>query len=137
MRCLLKDRTDGQFNVIGRVTLNDGIMPSDLLRLAQNGFLLIQAEQSKEDIAGIEDGIKADEKRVMDAAAAAAKQHAEETKLPEGELAIEDLTGKQLKALCAKHGLPTQGNRFDLIDRLEKAPTLIPAEDTKPKKHKK
>ena len=135
MRVLLKDRTNGAFSPLGSATLSEGVMPSDLLRLAQEGFLHIQVEPSKEDLAGIEAGIKADEARVEAAAKAAAKQHAEETKLPEGKLVLEDLTGKQLKALCEQRGLPTQGNKFDLIDRLEKTPAED--EEDRPKKAKK
>ena len=56
---------------------------------------------------------------------------AEASKLPE-RYELTDLSGKQLKALCKKHGLEATGNKFDLIDRLEKSGL-----DDKPKKTKK
>ncbi len=137
MRFIIKDKSNINFSTIGTVDLRDGVMPSDIIRLAQSGFLHMQCEMSDAEKKLIDDGLKAEEERIHADAIETAKVYAKEIKLPVGEFDLVDLNGKQLKALCEERGLATNGNKFDLIDRLESAGYVPVVQAEKPKKAKK
>jgi len=133
MKFVLKDLQRIGAPPIGTIELSDGYGPVEIANLLRSGWLHFQTEMSAADRKVIE---AEQAKNEAEAAAIQNQIDAEASVLPEGNYALLDLTAKQLKALCAKRGLVTNGNRFDLIDRLEKeAP--VEADAPKPKKTKK
>lgn len=129
MKYLIRDRSKSDCPILGSADLSPSATPSDLLALANQGHLWFQPERSKEDAE------KMEQERLKNEAAIAQVQDDIDrvaSKLPDGDYQLIELSGKQLKALCAKRGLATNGNKFDLIDRLQSAPV-----EAKPKAKKK
>lgn len=132
MKFTLRDNQRIGSPPIGTLELSDGYGPVEIANLVRSGWLAFQTILSDADLK-----IQADEqlKNESRLAKIQAEIDAEASKIPTDKYELADLTGKQLKALCEQRGLPTQGNKFDLIDRLENAPAV--EEDDKPKKPKK
>ena len=129
MKFILKDLQRIGAPPIGFIELEDGYGPVELANLLRSGWLHFQAEMSEADRKAIAEEQSKNESGL---AKIQAEIDAEASKLPERDYTLEELNPKQLKALCAKRGLPTNGNKFDLIDRLQSAPV-----EAKPKAKKK
>ena len=115
---LIRDRSTSGLTIMGTATLKPEYGPTDILRLANSGQLFLQAELSNEESAAIK---REQEKNEQAQEEIQKKADEEAERLPDKSYELADLTGKQLKAICKKRGLETTGNKFDLIDRIEKA----------------
>lgn len=129
MKFILKDVHRIGAPAIGSVDLIDEYGPVELANLLRSGWLHFETEMSEADRKAIA-AEQAKNESSLDAIQA--EIDAEASKLPDRDYTYEELTPKQLKALCAKRGLATNGNKFDLIDRLQSAPV-----EAKPKAKKK
>lgn len=119
MKFILKDLQRIGAPPIGSIDLEDGYGPVELANLLRSGWLHFATEMSEADRKAIAEEQSKNESGL---AKIQAEIDAEASKLPDKDYALEDLNPKQLKALCAKRGLATNGNKFDLIDRLQNAP---------------
>lgn len=128
MKFILKDLQRIGAPPIGSIELVDGYGPVELANLLRSGWLHFHTEISPEEMMAI---AAEQAKNESSLAAIQAEIDAEASKLPERDYTLEELTPHQLKALCEKRGLATNGNKFDLIDRLQNAPA-----DAKPAKRK-
>ena len=129
MKFILKDLQRIGSPPIGTIELEAGYGPVELANLLRSGWLNFEAEMSEIDRKAIAAEQAKNESRLD---AIQAEIDAEASKLPDRDYTLEELSPKQLKALCAKRGLATNGNKFDLIDRLQSAPV-----EAKPKAKKK
>mgnify|MGYP000872902415 FL=1 len=129
MKFILRDNQRIGSPVIGTIELEFGYGPVEIANLVRSGWLFYESEANA---AAVQEAVAEQAKNDASLDAIQAEIDAKASMLPEGVYALEDLTGKQLKALCAARGLETTGNKFDLIDRLEKAPV-----EDKPKKKAK
>jgi hypothetical protein len=129
MKFILKDLQRIGAPPIGTIELEAGYGPVELANLLRSGWLNFEAEMSEIDRKAIA-AEQAKNESSLDAIQA--EIDAEASKLPDRDYTLEELSPKQLKALCAKRGLATNGNKFDLIDRLQSAPV-----EAKPKAKKK
>lgn len=129
MKFTLRDNQRIGSPPIGALELEPGYGPVELANLLRSGWLAFQAEPSDADLK-----VRAEEQAKNESSLdkIQAEIDVEASKLPDRDYTLEELNPKQLKALCAKRGLPTNGNKFDLIDRLQNAPE--PAPKTKKKK---
>ena len=125
MKYLIRDRSKSSCPILGTAELKPEATPSDLLMLANTGHLWLQPERTKEDLDSLEEERLKNEAAIADPEKHIAQVQAEidrvASKLPDGEYGLIELTGRQLKALCESYGFPTTGNKFDLMDRIEKA----------------
>ena len=123
MKFTLRDNQRIGSPPIGTLELSDGYGPVEIANLVRSGWLAFQTILSDADLK-----IQAEEQSKNESGIAKiqAEIDAEASKLPERDYQLEELNPKQLKALCAKRGLATNGNKFDLIDRLENAPAVRP-----------
>lgn len=123
MKFTLRDNQRIGSPPIGTLELSDGYGPVEIANLLRSGWLAFQAVLSDSDLK-----IQAEEqlKNESRLAKVQAEIDAEASKLPERDYTLDELNPKQLKALCAKRGLATNGNKFDLIDRLQNAPAVKP-----------
>jgi hypothetical protein len=119
MKFTLRDNQRIGSPPIGTLELSDGYGPVEIANLVRSGWLAFQTVLSDADLK-----IQAEEQSKNESGLAKiqAEIDAEASKLPERDYTLEELNPKQLKALCAKRGLATNGNKFDLIDRLQNAP---------------
>lgn len=128
MKYNIYDNSTLEAKAIGTIDLDDSVGALELVALARGGNLNLVLQKSKEHEKAIAEE-QAKNESSLDKIQT--EIDAEASKLPE-RYELTDLSGKQLKALCKKHGLEATGNKFDLIDRLEKSDL-----DDKPKKPKK
>lgn len=119
MKFILKDLQRIGAPPIGSIDLEDGYGPVELANLLRSGWLYFATEMSEADRKAIAEEQSKNESGL---AKIQAEIDAEASKLPDKDYLLEDLNPKQLKALCAKRGLATNGNKFDLIDRLQNTP---------------
>lgn len=121
MKFTLRDNQRIGSPPIGTLELSDGYGPVEIANLLRSGWLAFQAVLSDSDLK-----IQAEEqlKNESRLAKVQAEIDAEASKLPERDYTLDELNPKQLKAICAKRGLATNGNKFDLIDRLQNAPAV-------------
>lgn len=129
MKFVIKDLQRIGAPPIGSMELEDGYGPVELANLLRSGWLHFNTEISEQDRKAIEEEQSKNESGL---AKIQSEIDAEASKLPERNYTLDELTGKQLKALCESKGLATNGNKFDLIDRLENHKP-----EDKPKKVKK
>jgi len=129
MKFVIKDLQRIGAPPIGSMELEDGYGPVELANLLRSGWLHFNTEMSENDRKAIEEEQSKNESGL---AKIQSEIDAEASKLPERDYTLDELTGKQLKALCESMGLATNGNKFDLIDRLENHKP-----EDKPKKVKK
>lgn len=118
MKFTLRDNQRIGSPPIGTLELFDGYGPVEIANLVRSGWLAFQTILSDADLK-----IQAEEqlKNESRLAKIQAEIDAEASKIPTDKYELADLTGKQLKALCKKHGLEATGNKFDMIDRIEKS----------------
>lgn len=129
MKFILKDVHRIGAPPIGSMDLIDEYGPVELANLLRSGWLHFEIEMPELDRKAIAEEQSKNESGL---AKIQAEIDAEASKLPDRDYTLEELNPKQLKALCAKRGLATNGNKFDLIDRLQSAPV-----EAKPKPKKK
>lgn len=128
MKFTLRDNQRIGSPPIGTLVLDEGYGPVEIANLVRSGWLACETEA---DAKAIAEARAEQAKNEASLDAIQAEIDAKASVLPET-YTLEELTGKQLKALCEKRGLETHGNKFDLIDRLEKNPVA-----EKPKRVKK
>lgn len=128
MKFTLKDAQRIGSPPIGTLVLEDGYGPVEIAVLLRSGWLAFETEA---DAKAIAEARAEQAKNEASLDAAQAEIDAKASALPE-KYNLDELSGKQLKALCIARGLEATGNKFDLIDRLEKNPAV-----EKPKRTKK
>lgn len=118
MKYNIYDNSTLEAKAIGTIDLDDSVGALELVALARGGNLNLVLQKSKEQEKAIAEEQEKNEKSLDKIQA---EIDAEASEIPDKKYELTDLTGKQLKALCEKHGLETSGNKFDLIDRIEKS----------------
>jgi hypothetical protein len=122
MKFILKDLQRMGSPVIGHIEITAEYGPVEIANLLRSGWLHFETEMSEADLKAI----AAEQAKNESSLDAIQKQiDAEATKLPERDYSLEELSARQLKGLCEQRGLATNGNKFDLIDRLQNAPVEV------------
>lgn len=119
MKYNVRDRSKPGMPILGTVELKNGAMPSDVLRLAQAGHLYLQPQPTESEKKQLEAHEAEKAERAKARQAAIDKEREEAEALPDGEINLNALKPRQLKAICKKHGLKTYGARETIVERLK------------------